>query len=51
MESEMIVNKATKAVVIYHDKCVDGFTSAWAFHKLKEKDYPEGVQYCPARLW
>lgn len=34
-----------KAVVIYHDNCMDGFASAWAFHVLKEKNYPDGVEY------
>lgn len=43
------MEQAKKAVVIYHDNCVDGFASAWAFHKLKEKDYPEGVQYIPCQ--
>ncbi len=37
-----------KAVVIYHDNCMDGFASAWAFHTLKEKDYLDGVEYIPA---
>lgn len=37
-----------KAVVIYHDNCMDGFASAWAFHVLKEKNYPDGVEYIPA---
>jgi oligoribonuclease NrnB/cAMP/cGMP phosphodiesterase (DHH superfamily) len=40
--------QAEKAVVIYHDKCIDGFGSAWAFHMLKEKDYgAENVAYVP----
>lgn len=39
MESSQSANKAKKAVVIYHDNCMDGFASAWAFHILKEKDY------------
>jgi oligoribonuclease NrnB/cAMP/cGMP phosphodiesterase (DHH superfamily) len=42
------MTQATKAVVIYHQNCVDGFTSAWAFHRLKEKDYVDGVTYIPA---
>lgn len=45
MESE--TKQVKKAVVIYHDNCMDGFASAWAFHHLKEKDYPEGVVYIP----
>jgi oligoribonuclease NrnB/cAMP/cGMP phosphodiesterase (DHH superfamily) len=32
------------AVVIYHANCMDGFASAWAFHRLREKDYKE-VEY------
>lgn len=39
----------TKAVVIYHDNCVDGFASAWAFKQLAEKDYKDGVEYVPAQ--
>lgn len=46
MESQQSV-AVKKAVVIYHDNCMDGFASAWAFHVLKEKDYPEGVEYIP----
>lgn len=38
---------ARKAVVIYHANCIDGFASAWAFHQLKERDYPDGVKYLP----
>lgn len=38
-------NQPTKAVVLYHDNCVDGFGSAWAFHRLAEKDYVDGVKY------
>lgn len=37
--------QAKKAIVIYHANCMDGFASAWAFHKLKEQDYPGGVEY------
>jgi len=37
------------AVVIYHKNCVDGFGAAWAFHILKEQDYPGGVTYIPAQ--
>jgi len=40
-------NVPTKAVVIYHDNCVDGFASAWAFKRLAEKDYKNGVIYMP----
>jgi len=42
-------NVPTKAVVIYHDNCVDGFASAWAFKQLAEKDYKDGVMYVPAQ--
>jgi len=42
-------NIPTKAVVIYHDNCVDGFASAWAFKRLAEKDYKDGVIYVPAQ--
>lgn len=45
MESTSKDTRATSAVVIYHANCVDGFASAWAFKVLKEKDYPEGVEY------
>lgn len=38
----------SKAVVIYHDHCVDGFGAAWAFHKLVAADYAGGVDYIPA---
>lgn len=41
------VVQTKKAVVIYHDNCMDGFASAWAFHVLKERDYPDGVEYIP----
>lgn len=44
MESAIVTIK--KAVVIYHDNCMDGFASAWAFHCLKEKDY-EQTEYYP----
>lgn len=37
-----------KAVVIYHDNCLDGFTSAWAFHRLRGFEYTDGVTYIPA---
>lgn len=37
-----------KAVVVYHANCLDGFTAAWVFHTLAEKDYTEGVTYVPA---
>lgn len=36
-----------RAIVIYHDNCMDGFASAWAFHTLVENSYPGGVQYLP----
>lgn len=36
-----------RAVVIYHDNCNDGFGAAWAFHKLMEEKYSEGVEYIP----
>lgn len=39
-------NQSKHAVVIYHANCADGFGAAWAFHKLKEKDY-ESVKYIP----
>ena len=48
-ESNSVSDVPTKAVVIYHDNCVDGFASAWAFHKLVESDYPNGVEYVPAQ--
>jgi len=38
---------APNAIVVYHANCIDGFGSAWAFHKLAEKDYPGGVKYMP----
>lgn len=37
----------TKAVVIYHDHCVDGFGAAWSFNRLAAKDYSDGVEYIP----
>lgn len=43
-----VENNGKKAVVIYHDNCVDGFASAWAFHALKEKDYAS-VEYVAAK--
>lgn len=39
------MESVNKAVVVYHANCVDGFASAWAFHVLKEKDYPGGAEY------
>jgi len=36
-----------RAIVIYHDNCMDGFASAWAFHTLMESGYAGGVQYLP----
>lgn len=50
LESKMDTdNQPTKAVVLYHDNCVDGFGSAWAFHKLAEKDYVDGTIYLPVQ--
>lgn len=48
-ESNNVSNVPTKAVVIYHDNCADGFGAAWAFKQLAEKDYPGGVTYVPAK--
>lgn len=45
METVKSPTGTNKAVVIYHANCVDGFASAWAFHTLKENDYPGGVWY------
>lgn len=42
-------DQGKSAVVIYHKNCVDGFGAAWAFHRLKEQDYPGGVTYIPAQ--
>jgi len=40
-----------KAIVVYHANCMDGFTAAWAFHRLVElgrpEAYPAGVVYIP----
>jgi oligoribonuclease NrnB/cAMP/cGMP phosphodiesterase (DHH superfamily) len=46
-ESNSVSDVPSKAVVIYHDNCVDGFASAWAFKQLAEKDYKDGVVYVP----
>lgn len=35
-----------EAIVIYHANCMDGFGSAWAFHKLAEHKFTD-VQYIP----
>jgi len=35
-----------KAFILYHDNCMDGFGSAWAFHMLAEHLYRE-VEYIP----
>jgi oligoribonuclease NrnB/cAMP/cGMP phosphodiesterase (DHH superfamily) len=48
-ESNSVSDVPIRAVVIYHDNCVDGFASAWAFKKLVESDYPNGVEYVPAQ--
>lgn len=37
----------TRATVIYHDNCMDGFGAAWAFKQLAEVDYADGVSYVP----
>lgn len=42
-------NPPTKAVVLYHDNCADGFGAAWAFHMLTEKSYVDGTTYCPVQ--
>lgn len=34
-----------KPLVIYHANCADGFTAAWAFHKLD----PHGYDYYAAK--
>lgn len=39
------MNEMKKAIVIYHANCMDGFGSAWAFHKLKEYEYLNGAEY------
>ena len=49
MSENKLLEPPTKAIVIYHDNCVDGFGSAWAFKKLAEKDYVDGVTYIPAQ--
>lgn len=42
-----ILTIPTKAAVIYHDHCVDGFGAAWSFNKLAAEDYVDGVEYIP----
>jgi uncharacterized protein len=48
---ETVTTPPHKAVVVYHANCMDGFTAAWAFHKLvelgKPEAYPGGVTYVP----
>ena len=37
--------EVTRAVVIYHDNCCDGFGSAWSFYRLAASCYKDGVTY------
>lgn len=47
-ETKISIPQADRALVIYHDNCMDGFGSAWAFHMLKEREYGEkNVMYFP----
>lgn len=47
-KQEKLVTQAEQALVIYHDNCMDGFGSAWAFYMLKESEYgAKNVMYFP----
>lgn len=49
MSENKLLEPPTKAIVIYHDNCMDGFGAAWVFKKLVEPDYKDGVTYIPAQ--